>query len=50
MKGQTEYKHVRTIEFPNMVVRVFSPVLTEEEQNRRMKAIQKASAELLKDK
>ena len=46
-KGQDTYKEVKVIEFPGMVVRVFSPILTEEEHNRRMKAIHKASADLL---
>ena len=48
MNGQTEYTLKKTIEFPGMVARVFSPVLTEEERNRRMQAIHNAAANLLK--
>ena len=47
--GQTEYVHTKTIEFPGMVARIFSPVLTETEKNKRMKAIHKASSNLLKE-
>lgn len=50
MQGQGEYIHTKTIEFENMVVRVFSPVLTEEERKKRMKAIHKAAANLLMKK
>lgn len=46
MAGQ-EYSLDRTIEFPNMVARIFRPVLTDEERNRRHKAIHKATADLL---
>lgn len=42
------YKEVKTIEFPNMVVRVHVPELTEEERAKRMTAIHKKAAELLK--
>lgn len=38
-----------TLKFPNAVVRVHRPELTPEERNRRMKAICKASADLLKE-
>ena len=47
--GQTEYVHTKTIEFPGMVARIFSPVLTDEERNRRMNAIHKASSNLMKE-
>jgi hypothetical protein len=36
------------ITFPNMVARVYRPILTEEERNKRMKAIHKQAANLLK--
>lgn len=39
----------RTLKFPNMVVRICSPVLTETERNARLKEISKAAAELLAD-
>lgn len=36
------------MEFPNMVVRIHRPVLTEEERAKRMEAIRKKASELLK--
>ena len=41
------YKEIRTFRYENAIVRVHIPDLTEEEAARRMKAIQKAAAELL---
>jgi hypothetical protein len=46
MKGDT-YGEPKTIVFPGMVARVFSPILTEEEQNRRIQKIHDAAASLL---
>lgn len=46
MNGQSETK---VFTYPNAVVRVHFPDLTEEEQKRRMKQIHKAAAELLKE-
>lgn len=43
-----EYKHVKTIEAPGYVIRVHSPIISEEERARRMKAIYKAAENLLK--
>lgn len=43
------YKEVRTFEFPGMIARVHIPDLTQEERSRRMKAIYRAAAELLKN-
>jgi hypothetical protein len=43
-----EYTHKKTIESPGFVVRVYSPVISEEERARRMKAIYKAAENLLK--
>lgn len=43
-----EYTHKKTIESPGYVIRVYSPVISEEERARRMKAIYKAAADLLK--
>ena len=48
MKGQDEYKEIKTIHFPGMVARVYIPDLTEEERKSRMKAIHKQAANLLK--
>lgn len=45
--SQPEYVHTKTLTFPNMTARIFSPVLTEEERNRRIKNIHKASANLI---
>lgn len=41
------YGEPTIIEFPGMIVRVFRPILTEEERNRRMKIIHDAAASLL---
>lgn len=49
MKGQDTYKETRTFEFPNWIVRVHIPDLTEDERARRMKAIHDAAADLLKE-
>lgn len=46
MNGQCETK---VFTYPNAVVRVHFPDLTDEEQNRRMKQLHKAAAELLKE-
>jgi len=40
---------VKTFEFPGLVARVFSPILTDEERERRMKSIHKAATNLLKE-
>jgi hypothetical protein len=42
------YKEVKTIQFPNMTARVFIPDLSQDERSKRMGAIQKQAAELLK--
>lgn len=42
------YKEVKQIVFPNMIANVFIPELTPEERERRMAAIKKAAANLLK--
>jgi hypothetical protein len=36
------------ITFPNMVARVYRPILTEEERSRRLRAIHTQAANLLK--
>lgn len=48
MQGQTEYKEVKTMQFPNMIARIYIPNLTDEERNARMKIIHKEAANLLK--
>ena len=42
------YKEAKIIEFPGMVARVFIPILEEDERKRRLAAIHKAAANLLK--
>ena len=46
---QPEYIHTKTLNFPGMVARIFTPVLAEEERNRRTEAIKTASANLVKE-
>lgn len=51
MKGQTDtYKETRILKYPNTIVKVHIPDLTEEENNRRLKVISNAAGELLKSK
>lgn len=50
MKGQDTYKEVRTFTYPNCIVRVHIPDLTEEERARRMQEIHNAAAKLLKSR
>ncbi len=47
MEGQSNSK---TFIYPNAIVRVHFPDLTDRENNRRVKNIQKAAEELLKEK
>ena len=42
-----EYRLENTCRFPNAVVRVHRPVLTEEEEERRMEKFKKATADFL---
>ena len=42
-----EYKLKKTIETPDFIVRVHSPVISDEERNKRMKSIRKAAERLL---
>lgn len=46
MNGQSE---IKTFTYPNAVVRVHFPDLTDEENKRRMNQIHKAAMELLKE-
>ena len=50
MKGQDTYKRKRVFTYPNMVVEVFIPDLTDEENKKRMKRIHDTAAALLKEK
>lgn len=48
MKGQQDvYGEPQIFKFPGMTVRVYRPILTDEERARRMKEIEKAAAALL---
>ena len=44
-----QYMEPITITYPNAVVRVYRPILDEEERARRMKRIHDAAAALLKE-
>jgi hypothetical protein len=48
MKVQDTYQEPIIFEYPNATVRVFRPVLSEEERKRRMKIIHDAAADLIK--
>lgn len=50
MKKQDTYNEPIISEYPNAVVRVFRPILTPEERDRRMKIIHDMAADLLKAK
>lgn len=43
-----EYKHSKTIETANAVIRVYSPILDEAETRRRYEEIKRAAEALLK--
>lgn len=49
MKNNDTYHEPILIETPGAIIRVYHPVLTDQERNRRMKAIYNASAALLKE-
>ena len=49
MKTRDTYGEPKTISFPGMVARVYSPVLSTEERAARMKTIHKEAANLLKN-
>lgn len=49
MKSQSQdvYGEPRVFKFPGMTVRVYQPILTDEERARRMKRIEEAAAAVL---
>lgn len=49
-KSQDTYGEPIILHFPNVVARVYRPILTPEERERRMKIIHNAAAELLRAK
>ena len=50
MKEKDKYNEPKTFEYPGAVVKVYSPILTDEERKRRMEQIAKSAAALLKQK
>lgn len=48
-KGQDVYQEPIVLDLPGAIVRVYRPVLDEQERERRMKLITKAASDLLKD-
>ena len=50
MKEKDKYSEPKTYTYPGAVVKVYSPVLTEEERKRRMGKIAKSAERLLKSK
>lgn len=49
-KGQDVYQEPMVLDIPGAIVRVYRPVLDDDERARRMKRIHDAAAELLADK
>ena len=49
-KREDKYNEPIIITFPNMVARVYTPILEAQEREKRMKAIHKATADVLKNK
>lgn len=50
MKEKDTYYEPRTFEYPGLKVKVYAPILTEEEKKRRMAQIAKSAARLLTSK
>ena len=50
MKEKDKYLEPKTFTYPDAVVKVYSPILTEEERQRRMESIAKSAERLLKSK
>jgi len=49
MKEDQYYPEPTVFRFDNAIIRVWRPILTDEERDRRMKALEKSAARLLKD-
>lgn len=47
-KKEDTYKEIKTLTYPNMIVRVHIPDLTEDEREKRMRNIKKATESFLK--
>lgn len=50
MKTQDTYQDPVIFNFPGMVARVYHPILTEKEREKRLNAIKEAAVRLLLDK
>ena len=50
MKQKDTYSEPKIFNYPDAVVRVYSPILTEEERKKRMETIAKSAESLLKSK
>ena len=50
MKQKDTYSEPKIFNYPNAVIKVYSPILTDEERKRRMEQIAKSAANLLKPK
>ena len=50
LNPKDKYNDPIIITFPNMVAKVYSPILEPEEREKRMKAIHRATAAVLKNK
>ena len=48
-KCQDVYKEVKVFEYPNAIVRVHIPDISDEENERRMKLVRKAAEALLRE-
>lgn len=48
LKQKTQYYDPIVITFPDMVAKVYRPILTDEERTKRMRAIHTQAANLLK--
>lgn len=49
MKRADQYEEPMVMEFENAIVRVYRPILTDDEQARRMKRIEQAAMALLRE-
>lgn len=47
MKNTDTYKEVKTFTYPEIIIRVHIPDLSDDERKRRMKIIEKAAAALI---
>ena len=47
MKQQDQYAEPKTFTYPGIVAKVYSPILTDEERQRRMAQIAKSAERLL---